>query len=91
MLLLKMLMEVFWSSPESRAMVRNTNDSFILKDCLERAQWAFGNSLESSQIFIVKAFIEFVAMVYANKTAEILQCVQGLNVELESYLLARLL
>ena len=48
-------------------MVRNVNDNFILKDILSRAQWAFKNSLESTQIYMVKAFIEFVAVVYTNK------------------------
>lgn len=67
MLLLKILLYVFRGGAQNRVMVRNVNDNFILKDILSRAQWAFKNSLESTQIYMVKAFIEFVAVVYTNK------------------------
>ena len=53
-------------------MVRNTNDGFILKDCLKRAQWAFTNDLQPTQLMMVKAFIEFITTVYSNKHEEIL-------------------
>ena len=67
MLLLKILLEVYKGGSKNKIMVRNTNDGFILKDCLTRAQWAFTNSLQPTQLMIVKAFIEFVSTVYFNK------------------------
>jgi hypothetical protein len=72
MLLLKILLYVFRGDPQNRAMVRNTNDCLILKDILSRAQWAFSNPLEGSQLYMVKAFIEFVAVVYSNKYQELI-------------------
>lgn len=53
-------------------MVRSTNDSYILKDCLSRAKWAFGEAIDSTQAYIIKAFIDFIATVYLNKTQQIL-------------------
>ena len=57
MLLLKILLEVSKGGSQSRMMVRNTNDGLILKDCLTRAQWAFTNILQPTQLLMVKAFI----------------------------------
>lgn len=67
MLLLKILLEAFRSYPRNRSMVRTTNDSNILKDCLSRAKWALENSPGGTQMLIVKAFIDFISIVYLNK------------------------
>ena len=72
MLLLKILLEVYKGNNKNKMMVRNTNDGFILKDCLKRAQWAFTNDLQPTQLMMVKAFIEFITTVYSNKHEEIL-------------------
>jgi hypothetical protein len=68
MLLLKTLLEVYNSCPNNRTMIRKVNDSMILKDCLSRAEEAFKNSLTSNQTFLIKAFIDFVGVVYVNET-----------------------
>lgn len=91
MLLLKILLEAFRGYPSTRNMVRTTNDSLILKDCLARAKWAFSNVTDSAQTYLIKAFIDFIATVYLNKTETILENVEGANFELETYLLGRLL
>lgn len=91
MLLLKILLYVFRGGPQNRVMVRNTNDGLILKDILSRAEWAFSNALEGSQLIMVKAFIEFVAVVYTNKHQELLANIKGGSIELETYFLCRMM
>lgn len=82
MLLLKILLEAYKGYPQNRLMVRTTNDSFILKDCLSRAKWAFENSPDPTQAYLVKAFIDFISSVYLNKLEAILDNIQGANFEL---------
>ena len=67
MLLLKILLEAFRGYPNNRMMIRSTNDSYILKDCLSRADWALGKVIDSTQSYIIKAFIDFISTVYLNK------------------------
>jgi hypothetical protein len=67
MLLLKILLEAYRGYPNNRLMIRTTNDSLVLKDCLSRAKWAFSNPLDPTQSYIIKAFIDFISTVYLNK------------------------
>lgn len=90
MLLLKILLEAYRGFPNNRLMVRTTNDSLILKDCLSRAKWAFSNPLNQTQSLIIKSFIDFISTVYLNKLDSLLSSVEGVNYELETYLIARL-
>lgn len=72
MLLLKILLEAYRGFPCRRLMIRTTNDSLILKDCLSRAKWAFSNPLNQTQSYIIKAFIDFISTVYINKLEDLL-------------------
>ena len=72
MLLLKILLEIYKGSRNNQAMVRKVNDSFVLKDCLARAKTSFENSLNITQTFIIKAFIDFIATVYISEITTIL-------------------
>ena len=52
-------------------MIRKVNDGYIFKDCLSRAKESFKTSLNPTQVYFVKAFIDFVASVYLNELEQI--------------------
>lgn len=90
MLLLKSLLEIYRSCPSNRPMIRKANDQFILRDCLSRARDSFSLPLTPAQAYMIKAFVDFVSVVYVGETEAILEAVDGGGRELEGYLLVRL-